>query len=217
MQLTNEIRNACKILDVQILSDVVEDEELVLPIETRSPSDEHTFQGFEDFEKYLAERLVPNVEFWDEDRPLEDFEEALDLIRALNAEIFENLGVGYPSLHMSPGGSSEKRWEWAISNSLLNDDLITDLEEDGSAFESCDDDNILLTLETDCMNDFDDMKEYYQKVITAKQRVCKKCGHYIIAEIYEIAEDDGTASIVCEDCYREQQDLGENGVPAGLK
>lgn len=217
MQETNEIRTACKILQVQILSEVNDEEEMQMPIRITSPSDNKEFAEFEDFERYLAELLVPNVELWDNNRELETLEEALDLIRSLSIEVFEKIGIGYPSLHDSNTSSSGKRWEWAVSKNLLGNAIMDELSDLGyAAFESCDDDNVLLTLETDCMSDFDDMRDYYQKVISSKKRVCAKCGHYIIVETFEIAEDDDSISIVCEDCYREQEDLGKDGVPAGL-
>ena len=170
MQETNEIRRACKILDIQIMNDQGDENEIATPVKIRSPSNDTTFETEEAFTKYLAECLKPNVEFWDNNEPhdLQNLEEALDLIHALDSDTYYDLHVGYLSIRASSGGSSGYRFEWAVSKSQVNDEIVDALEASGdAAWESCDDDNILLTLETDCVDNFDDIKNYYQKVIAA--------------------------------------------------
>jgi hypothetical protein len=93
MQITNEVRNACKILQVQILNDEDDEGEIGMPIRITSPSDDREFVELDEFETYLAELLKPNVEDWTPDRNAEMLLEALELIGMLSGDVYDSIDL----------------------------------------------------------------------------------------------------------------------------
>lgn len=86
--MTTAVKNACKIVQVQILSE--DDEE---PIRITSPSDDREFATQEEFKEYLAELLTPNVVDWTPERGVEDLLEALELIGSLSGNVYDSLDL----------------------------------------------------------------------------------------------------------------------------
>jgi predicted house-cleaning noncanonical NTP pyrophosphatase (MazG superfamily) len=93
MQETNEIRRACKILDIVITSDQNSEGEYDEPIRITSPSDDREFANQNEFETYLAELLKPNVLDWTPDNDIENLLEALELISSLDADTYDTLDI----------------------------------------------------------------------------------------------------------------------------